>query len=81
MWFCILFSENRRLRAKVDELTTSEQTLRASEARLHLQVDSLVCTVGHLSFGPIEKILCFVTSACVKRTGAASQAFERMHNT
>ena len=39
-------------------------------------------TVGCLSFGPIEKnVMIFVTSACARRTGAASQAFERMHNT
>jgi hypothetical protein len=39
-------------------------------------------TVGNLRFGPIEKsIMFFVTSACARRTGAASRAFERMHNT
>ncbi len=39
-------------------------------------------TVGYQSFGPIENnIMVFVTSACARRTGAASQAFERMHNT
>ena len=39
-------------------------------------------TAGWLSFGPIEKYLMFfMTSACARRTGAASQAFERMHNT
>jgi hypothetical protein len=38
--------------------------------------------VGYLSLGPIEnKMMVFVTSACARRTGAASQAFERMHNT
>ncbi len=39
-------------------------------------------TVGYLSYGPIEKYVMFsVTSVCTRRTGAASQAFERMHNT
>ncbi len=39
-------------------------------------------TVGYLSFGPIEKIFMLsVTLACARRTGAASQAFEHMHNT
>ncbi len=39
-------------------------------------------TIRYLSFGPIKKInYVFVTSACARRTGAASQAFERMHNT
>ncbi len=34
------------------------------------------------TFGPIGKtIMLFVTSACARRTRAASQAFERMHNT
>ncbi len=37
-------------------------------------------TVGYLNFGRIEKrIRFFVTSACSRRTGAASQSFERMH--
>jgi hypothetical protein len=37
---------------------------------------------GYLRFGPIENKYCvFVTLACARRTGAASQAFERMHNT
>ena len=36
---------------------------------------------GDLSFGPIEEYYVFVTSACTTKTGAASQAFERMHNT
>ena len=37
---------------------------------------------GYLSFGPIDKIFMFsVTFACARRTGAASHAFERMHNT
>ncbi len=41
-----------------------------------------VVTVGYLSFGPIEKYIMFlVTSACARRTRAASQAFERMHDT
>jgi hypothetical protein len=40
------------------------------------------CTAGCLSFGPIDKIFLFsVTLACARRPGAASQAFERMHNT
>ncbi len=36
--------------------------------------------MGSLSFGPIKNYV-FVTSACVRSSGAASQAFERMHNT
>ena len=40
-------------------------------------------TAGYLiSFGPIEKyIMLFVTPVCARKPGAASQAFERMHNT
>ncbi len=39
-------------------------------------------TVGYLSFELIEKnTMVFVTSVRARRTGAASQAFERMHNT
>jgi hypothetical protein len=39
-------------------------------------------TTGYLSFGPIAKyVMFFVTSARARRPGAASQAFERMHNT
>jgi hypothetical protein len=39
-------------------------------------------TVGYLSFGPIEKILCFCDlSVREKDWRAASQAFERMHST
>jgi hypothetical protein len=41
-----------------------------------------VNTTGYLRFGRIENnIMFFVTSACARRTGVASQAFERMHNT
>ncbi len=41
-----------------------------------------VATVGFLRFWPIEiNIIFLVISACVRRPGAASQAFERMHNT
>ncbi len=36
---------------------------------------------GYLSFRPIEKYNVFVISACERKTGLASQAFERMHNT
>jgi hypothetical protein len=36
---------------------------------------------GYLSSVPIEKYYVFATTACARRTGAASQAFERMHNT
>jgi hypothetical protein len=32
-------------------------------------------TLRYLSFGPIEKYYVFVTSACIRRTGVASQAF------
>ena len=38
-----------------------------------------VSTMGYLSCGPIE--VYFVTSACARRTGVASQAYECMHNT
>ena len=42
----------------------------------------VLSTAGYLSFGPIEKYMMLsVTSACARRTGAASQAFECMHNT
>ncbi len=33
--------------------------------------------LGYLSFGPIEKIVFFVTSACAKRTGAATRVEQR----
>ncbi len=40
------------------------------------------CATGYLSFGTIEKILCFCDlSVHEKDWRAASQAFERMHNT
>ena len=44
------------------------------------QLNPLVscCTAGYPSFGPIDF---FFTSACARRTGAASQVFECMHNT
>jgi hypothetical protein len=42
----------------------------------------IILTAVCLSFGPIEEyIVIVVTSACARRTGAASQAYERMHNT
>ena len=42
----------------------------------------IVVPVDYLSFGPIEKnIMFFVTSACARRTGVASQASERMQDT
>ena len=46
-----------------------------TSAKNNIRVDEVRCTVGYLRFGPIEKILCFVTSARVRRPGAASQAF------
>ena len=47
-------------------------------SRLPVCLQMRLYTMGHLSFGSIEL---FVTSACARRTGATSQAFERMHNT
>jgi hypothetical protein len=48
----------------------------------HARYITVAIPPGYLSFGPIENnIMFFVTSACARRTGAASQAFERMHNT
>jgi hypothetical protein len=48
----------------------------------NLPCELLVSTSGYLSCGPTEKNIMFsVTSACARRTGVASQAFERMHNT
>ena len=39
-------------------------------------------STGYLSIGPIEIVYyVFVASPCARRTGAGSQAFERMHNT
>ena len=54
---------------------------------LFLRLDGNYClcwckvTAECLRFGHIEKIFVFVTSACARRTGVASQAFECMHNT
>ena len=42
------------------------------EAQARFQV-----TVGFLSFGPIEKIMFSVTSACARRTGAAVRVVQR----
>ncbi len=36
------------------------------------------CTMGYLSFGPIDKIFMFsVTLACARRTGAAARVERR----
>jgi hypothetical protein len=51
------------------------------QARVNNQVmgtDTLLVTVEFLNFGPIEKILCFfVTSACARRTDAATRVERR----
>ncbi len=57
----------------------------ACAGRTPVKLDLVSCggsTVGYLSFVPIEKILCFCDlSVREKAWRAASQAFERMHNT
>ncbi len=60
-----------------------EEGLRIKQAAVRVVATwSNVTTAGCLSFGLIEKYLMFsVTFACARRTGAASQSFERMHNT
>ena len=59
------------LRVEVDDNSDQPSVL----DYLQLKVCSCVgdLGLGYLSFGPIEKILCFVISACAERTGAAAR--------
>ena len=76
------FTEDQRalkeleMKQLVHEVTALELAMQeATKKVLHVP---LIVTVGYLSFGPIENnIMCFVTSACARRPGAAASVKQR----
>jgi hypothetical protein len=77
----LLLRHREQSTATINKLTRGLKKLHETVCGASLQQVSLFVYHGYLRLGSIENIMFFVTSACARRTGAASQAFERMHNT